>query len=314
MVKFDVLVIGELNVDLILNDIAQHPVVGKEILAQQMNLVLGSSSAIFASNLSALGSKVSFIGKVGRDDFGHFSIECLKQKNVDTSNVYFDEKNGTGITVVMNYENDRAMVTYQGSMKSFSLNDIDLNILSQAKHMHFSSYFLQPGIAKDLAILFRKAKEAGLTVSFDPQWDPDEKWDIDLKKVLPFVDVFLPNNFEFLALTGMNDINTAMLGLKEYAHIIAVKAGTEGSYVYHNNQISHCPAFLNKEVVDAIGAGDSFNAGFIYKFVNGSSIEKCQEYANLMGAVSTTASGGTAAFQNKETIEEIAKSRFNFKE
>ena len=130
MAKFDVLVLGELNVDLILNDIAQHPVVGKEIIAQQMNLVLGSSSAIFASNLSSLGTKVAFIGKVGKDDFGYFTKECLKQKNVDTSNVVFDEKNGTGITIVMNYGNDRAMVTYQGAMKSFSSEDIDFNIFS----------------------------------------------------------------------------------------------------------------------------------------------------------------------------------------
>ena len=70
------------------------------------------------------------------------------------------------------------------------------------------------------------------------------------------------------------------------------------------------PAFLNENVVDAIGAGDSFNAGFIHRYVNGASIEECQRFGNLTGAVSTTASGGTAAFDNFESFRKIAKDKF----
>jgi len=312
MSRFDVIVIGELNVDLLLNDIALLPTVGKEIIANQMKLALGSSSAIFASNSSTLGLRVGFLGKVGRDDFGSFCVGCLNAKNVDTSLVSYDDENGTGITVAMIYDNDRAMVTYPGAMKTLTLKDINFQRLSEARHIHFSSYFLQPGIGKDLIVIFRKAKEMGLTVSFDTQWDPDEKWDLDLKQILPHVDVFLPNQGEFEALTGSKDWEKSMYEVGKHARIIAMKAGKDGSYVYHNGKIIRGKPFLNENVVDPIGAGDSYNAGFIYRFLQGDTIEKCQEYANLIGAVSTTAEGGTGAFTDKKTVDSIARTRFNY--
>ncbi|MEP6951356.1 MAG: carbohydrate kinase family protein, partial [Ginsengibacter sp.] len=78
--KFDVIVVGELNVDLILNQIESFPEIGKEKLADNMILTLGSSSAIFASNLSALGMRVSFVAKIGNDIFGHFCKDQLTEK------------------------------------------------------------------------------------------------------------------------------------------------------------------------------------------------------------------------------------------
>lgn len=78
--KFDVIVIGELNVDLILNQIHSFPEIGKEKFADTMTLTLGSSAAIFASNLSVLGMKVAFIGMVGNDVFGRFCKEELEKK------------------------------------------------------------------------------------------------------------------------------------------------------------------------------------------------------------------------------------------
>ena len=312
--QYDVIVVGELNVDLLLNEIAELPSVGKEILAQKMNLSLGSSAAIFACNLSTLGTKVAFIGNVGKDYFGSFCIDSLKEKNVATTFLNTDNEIGTGITVVMNYDEDRAMLTYQGAMKTFSIDQINLDNIKSARHLHFSSYFLQPGLAPDILKLFKKAKESGLTVSFDPQWDPDETWDLDMKVILPYVDIFLPNKKEFMALARSDDWEKSLFELEEYSNIIVIKDGNNGSYVFHDKKIKPCDPFLNNQVVDSIGAGDSFNAGFIYQFINDKSIDKCQEYANLVGAVSTTAEGGTGAFRNKETVKEIAEKRFGFRE
>ena len=310
--KFDVLVIGELNADLLLNDIMEFPSVGKEILADRMTLTLGSSSAIFASNLCTIGTSVAFIGSVGRDDFGTFCIDCLKEVNVLTKYINIDHENGTGLTVILNYGEDRAMVTYQGAMKYFSVKDINFDDFRFAKHLHFSSYFLQPGIAPDILVIFKKAKEMGLTVSFDPQWDPDEKWNLNLKEVLPFVDVFLPNKKEFIALTGSDNWENSLRELKDHSTITVIKDGNNGSYVFHNNKINHCPPFLNTDVVDAIGAGDSFNAGFIHQFVKGAPIVECQRYANLIGAISTTAAGGTGAFKDLNSVREVASQKFKF--
>lgn len=312
--KFDVIVVGELNIDLILNQICGFPEVGKEILADKMTFTLGGSSAICASNLSSLGLKVAFIGKLGGDIFGEFIIKELKAKGVDTSLIIIDDNLKTGITAALSYDEDRAMVTYQGAMSHLSIKDIDEAQLKLANHLHFSSYFFQPGFKSSLDLLFKKAKNVGLTTSLDVQWDPSEKWDLDLEKVLPLVDVFIPNEIELQKLTGQSNLNLAIKQLQNKSKFTVIKCGDKGSILYYDNKEIVKPSFLNENVVDTIGAGDSFNAGYIYKFVKGETAEKCQEFGNLVGAVSTTKSGGTRAFKNLDNIMKIAKDKFNYKE
>lgn len=310
----DVIVVGELNVDLILNQIESFPETGKEKLADKMTLTLGSSSAIFASNLSSLGMKVSFIAKIGNDVFGQFCKEQLEIKGVDTSMLMIHDNLQTGATIVLNFGEDRAMVTHQGAMKHLGINDITKEILSTAKHLHFSSYFLQPGFKNQLDRLFKLAKEAGLTTSLDVQWDPAEQWDFDFKKTLPFVDVFLPNEAELLNITGENSIETALKAMEGFGKIVLVKKGNQGSVLSYNNKIVNGKSFLNDEVVDAIGAGDSFNAGFIFKFISGFAPEDCQTFGNLIGAISTTKSGGTTAFTGFEETMKVAHQKFGYEE
>jgi sugar/nucleoside kinase (ribokinase family) len=311
---FDVIVIGELNVDLILNQIESFPEMGKEKIAQQMTLTLGSSSAIFASNLSSLGAKVAFLGKIGTDSFADLVISSLQAKKVDTSMIIQDESLATGATIVLNFGNDRAMVTHPGAMDHLSINDISKEQLKKARHLHFSSYFLQPKMKPDIGKLFKHAKELGLTTSFDAQWDPAEKWDLDLPNVLPYVDVFLPNEVEALHLTGQKTLSAALDKLAKLGNIIVVKLGEKGSISRQGDSIFEAEAFLNKNVVDAIGAGDSFNAGFIAKFVQGKAVKECQIFGNLMGAINTTQPGGTTAFTNLPEILKIARERFGYYE
>lgn len=307
---YDVLVVGELNVDLILDEIEKFPEVGKEVLAKKMTLTLGSSSAIFASNISSLGSRVAFIGRIGNDKFGEIVFESLQKSKVDVSMIKVDETFGTGATVVLNVDEDRANTTYPGAMDHLTIDDISESDLKKAKHLHFSSYFLQPGMWGSLGELFRKAKKLGLTTSFDMQWDPQETWNLDVADVLPHVDVFLPNEQELMFLTGKDQLEDAIDAVKMHTNILVIKRGNKGSQVHYKEQLSNLPPFLNTQVVDAIGAGDSFNAGFISKFINGSGIAECQEFGNLTGAVSTTAAGGTTAFQDYATFKKTAKERF----
>ena len=314
MKTIDVLVVGELNVDLILNQIESFPELGKEKIARQMNITLGSSSAIFASNLSSLGARVSFIGKIGNDQFGDVVLQSLKSKGVDIGSIQKSDALNTGATVVLNFNEDRAMITHPGAMENLSLNNIPLDKFSKGRHLHFSSYFLQPGIQKDLATLFKLAKEAGLTTSFDAQWDPNEKWDINLSGVLPYVDIFLPNEKEICYLTGKTTVEEAVDSIKHLANIILIKMGNKGSVCWHKGEFFHKEPFLNKNVVDAIGAGDSFNAGFIYKFIQKETLDRCQTFGNLTGAISTTQPGGTTAFTDYTGIMKIAKDTFGYVE
>jgi len=309
---FDVIVVGELNVDLILNNIDSFPELGKEKLADEMTLTLGSSTAIFASNLSVLGTSVGFIGKIGNDSFGELIIKSLNDKKVNTDLIIRDQNLKTGATIVLNFNEDRAMITHPGAMERLTIKDIKPDDLKKTKHLHFSSFFLQPGINHDLVNLFKMAKEFGLTTSLDPQWDPKERWDMNLKNLLPYVDVFLPNITELLNLTKENKVEDAYDKIKNYVNTLVVKNGNRGSMVYINGERITREAFINRNLVDAIGAGDSFDAGFIHKYINGSALEECQLFANLIGAVSTTAAGGTGAFTSYEDVKQVSLKRFNY--
>ncbi len=313
MKKYNTVVVGELNIDIILNRIDRFPEMGKEILAESLNLTLGSSSAIFASNLSSLGSNVAFIGKIGKDGFAATVLNSFQSKKVDTSKVLQSETLNTGATIVLNFDQDRANVTYPGAMEDLKFEDLDWEFIEQADHLHFSSIFLQPGIKNDLPKMFQKAKEAGLTTSLDPQWDPAEKWDINPAELLPQLNVFMPNATEFLLITKSSSLEEGIEKVKQYAPdiILIIKDGANGAFAWKNNNLIHQPAFLNKNVVDCIGAGDSFNAGFIHKFTHGGSLIECLKNGALTGAVSTTRAGGTGAFTNMETIRSLTAEYFS---
>lgn len=310
--KPDVIVIGELNVDIILNRIGQFPEIGKEILAESMNLTLGSSSAIFASNLSTLGTSVAFIGKIGNDGFASVVLDSLNSKDIDTSHIIQSDTLNTGATIVLNYDQDRAMVTYPGAMEDLKLEDIDFSFLATARHLHFSSIFLQPGIRESLPSMFAKAKSLGLTTSLDPQWDPSEKWEVNLGELLPTLDIFMPNRTEFQLLTGADSLEEGIEKIRRIAPDITliIKDGANGAYAWKSGKFIHQPASLNTEIVDCIGAGDSFNAGLIHAFINRLPLEKCLESGALTGAVSTTRAGGTGAFESIEGVRRIAFDHF----
>jgi len=311
MEQTDLLVVGELNVDLLLDQVAGFPVVGQEILADKMLLTLGSSSAIFASNSSALGSSVAFCGKLGNDLFGKFILRELQAKKVDTRFVVESPEHQTGLTMILNYDQDRANVTYGGAMDHFSIHDIPLHALHRFRHLHVSSYFLQRALRADITHLFVAAKAAGLSTSLDLQWDPANQWDFPAEECLPYVDFFLPNEKELLCLTGQRDVEDAIDRLAGCANAIVVKKGIHGATAYADNGVVHAAAYITERFVDAIGAGDSFNAGFINGFLQGHELRECLRLGNLAGAINTTAAGGTTAFANGQSVKQTAKQIFN---
>lgn len=308
----EVIVVGELNVDLIFDGLdGKLPEVGKEILAGSMVLTMGSSSAIFASNLSSLGAKVRFCGMVGRDQFAELILNTLAERNVDTSAVIRSDRHLTGITVACSYGNDRAMVTHTGAMDHMTTSLIPEELFREGNHLHLSSVFLQKGIRPGLSGLFRRAREAGMTTSCDPQWDPDERWDLDLEGFLPLVDVFLPNREELMRLTGTDNLEDAVSGISGFANTVVVKMGEQGARMWSGGREHYQPVFPNPGIVDTIGAGDSFNAGFISGFIRNAPPQECLRLGALAGAINTTGAGGTAAFPGPVEIRETAKRVFN---
>ena len=314
MTNFDIIALGELNVDLILNQIEGYPEVGKEKFAKQMTLTLGSSTAIFAANAAALGAKVAFCGMIGDDSFGDLVETSLQQKGVDTRFLIRQNRYATGATICMSYDEDRANLTYQGAMDYMCLADINPEVFRQAKHIHISSIYMQSGVKRDLMKILELCKENGVTTSLDSQWDPAEKWDLDYKAVLPLVTIFMPNETELKFLTRSETLEEAIEKIRPYTNAAVIKCGSKGSILVRKGEPDRKQAaLLNKNVVDCIGAGDSFNSGFLTRFAAGDPLDRCQEYGNMTGAVNTTAAGGTTAFTCREDVERIGRERFGWR-
>lgn len=313
MKKLDVVVVGELNVDLILDQIQGFPELGKEKIAQGMTLTLGSSSAIFASNLSSLGARVGFIGKLGQDVFGDLVLSNLKKHNVDVEQIILQPEFGTGATVAMNYDHQRAMLTYKGAMDELRLADVHWDYVQTARHLHLSSYFLQDGIKAECAGLFKRAKDLGLSTSLDTNWDPNERWDPELYEVFPYVDVFLPNEDEALLIAKCKTVDAALDKFARHVKTAVIKLGKSGAIAKHGAKTFRSQGY-EVTAIDAVGAGDSFDAGFIFKWLQGGDFNQCLHFGNMCGALSCTRAGGTAAFQNREQIAQDFENYFGYKE
>ncbi|MBQ7210920.1 MAG: carbohydrate kinase family protein [Paludibacteraceae bacterium] len=315
MKQFDIIALGELNVDLILNQIESEPEIGKEKFAKQMTLTLGSSTAIFAANAAALGARVAFCGMIGNDSFGDLVQTSLQRKGVDTRYLIRQDKYATGATICMSYDEDRANLTYQGAMDYMSLSDINPEIFTNTKHIHISSIFMQSGVRRDLKKILELCRQNGVTTSLDTQWDPVEQWDLDYKGILPMLTVFMPNETELKFLTHSQTLEEAVEKIRPYANAAVIKCGSRGSLLMQKGMPDRMQsALLNKNVVDCIGAGDSFNSGFITMLAEGKPLEQCQQYGNMTGAVNTTAAGGTTAFTSRADVERVGKEKFGWKE
>ena len=177
MRKYDLLVAGEINPDLILAVPDSKIEFGQvETLAENGILTIGSSSVIFACGAARLGLKVGFHGVVGEDAFGHFMLDEMQQRGIDTANVIVDRDQQTGFSVILNHGADRAILTYLGAINSLSPDHLTDEILSQARHLHIASFFLQSQLRPGVANIFRRAHSLGLMTSLDTNWDPTGEW------------------------------------------------------------------------------------------------------------------------------------------
>jgi sugar/nucleoside kinase (ribokinase family) len=298
MPRFDVTIAGELNLDLILYGLPDEIPAERELLADRMVLTLGSSSAIVAYNLASLGSRVGFQSRIGDDQLGQMALERLEEAAVDVSRVRrVSAPTQTGLTVILQHTAQRNILTYPGSIAELTLSDLDLESLSDSRHFHLSSYYLQKGLQPQVGDLFRKLKAAGLTISLDTNDDPEDRWEGGLRDVLRYVDVFLPNAREARKIAATQDLDLAVSRLAELIPLVVVKLGPEGAMAQRGKQ-RVVSAAIPVTAVDPVGAGDSFDAGFLHQFLGAADLATCLAAGNLAGALSTTRPGGTEAFRD----------------
>jgi sugar/nucleoside kinase (ribokinase family) len=304
--RFDVTIAGELNLDLILYGLPPELTPERELLADSMVLTLGSSSAIVAHNLASLGTKVGFQSLIGEDALGKIASERLALSGVDTTRVRTKKSEATGLSVILQRDCWRNILTYPGAIGRLSGGDLDLDYLSDARHFHLSSYYLQSSLRPNVPELFRRLRAAGLTISLDTNDDPEGRFEDDLYNVLGLVDIFLPNEREACRIAATDDLQVALNRLSKIVPLLVVKVGRQGAIAIRANERIDSAA-VNVELVDPVGAGDSFDAGFLHAYLKGWSLADCMAAGNAAGALCATRSGGTEAFVDRSYREEFLR-------
>jgi len=288
-------VIGESNVDLILRSSRPvEPRPGREIEVEDAEIVIGSSSAIFACQMARLGATVNFVSRVGNDALGTFFLDSMRRKGVETGLVRISSDVPTGITVSLSSPAERALVTYPGTIAATTAADVPDSVFAAGAHLHLASYFLQKGLRKSFPDILSRAKKAGMTTSFDSGCDPEENWQ-GFEEVIPHVDVLL-----------LNEVEAANVpeSLKPRVPVFVRKLGAQGAEMVFKGAKFSSPAPRMDKVVDTTGAGDSFDAAFVYAWLSGMKPDELLPFACAAGTLSTRGKGGTAT---QGTVREIVE-------
>lgn len=297
----DILVVGEINPDIVVSDPDPVPVFGEvERLVQSIRMTVGSSSAIVACGAARLGLRVAFCGVVGDDQFGRFMLDELTKRGIDVSGCTVDPARPTDATVILTSGRDRAMVTAMSTVGALDVGAVPASLLGRARHLHLGAYYLQETSRDRLPAFFAAAREAGMTTSFDTNWDPTEAWDGGVAEMLTASDIFFPNAAEARAIARKDDVEEAALALaatgavgrNDGGPIVAVKLGADGALGCRaDGAMVRVPA-MAVEPVDTTGAGDSFNAGFLRAWLDGGDLRESLELGVVCGAMSTLEIGG----------------------
>ena len=285
------LVIGDLNVDVILAGMTEFPKLGREIYCEDVRVVMGGSSSIFACRLAQLGASVDILGKLGKDENGEIVLNTLRSNNVGVEKVIVEEDIRTGVTFSLTYPNDKAQITYLGSIASLGGSDIRPEIFDGYDHLHVSSIYLQLKLLESLAEVLAEAKKHGLTTSLDPQGDPLGKYE-KIWEILKQTDIFLPNEAEAKEIADLTSLKAVLEKLTSTVQAVVVKRGSLGATGRKGRETVRVDA-LRVDPIDTTGAGDSFDAGFVYCFVGkGESLGASVRFANAVGALSCLYIGG----------------------
>ena len=305
-----ILIAGELNADMVMSGLPSLPIFGRELLGEDFQIVMGSSSAITAARLAQLGAEVDFVGIVGADSLGDFVMEELGNFGVGVANISKAPER-TGVTIALTYPQDRALLTFPGTIETYTGDNITSELLANYSHLHVGSFFLQTALQPNLAQIFQQAHALGLTTSLDVGWDPNEKWSENpyLYSILEHVDFFIPNQDEANAIIGANQQAQSLA--KRVHGILIIKQGKDGATAFdHSGEIATVSS-LPVEIVDTTGAGDAFNAGFIFAHkVDKLPIETAMQFASACGAQAVTHIGGASNAPHADLIRDmIAKSK-----
>jgi sugar/nucleoside kinase (ribokinase family) len=305
---FDLVVIGDCNPDVLVMGDDLMPAFGQqEKLVASMSLVVGGSGSITAVAAARLGLRVALVAAIGDDAAGAFMLAELARAGADTGSMVVRANMPTGMTVALSRGDDRAILTATGAMGELTAADVPAELLSRARHVHVSSYFLlENSLGPGLAALMAAARAAGASTSLDTNWDPAGRWGREFfPDVLEQTDLLLPNEAEAQRISGATALPEVVAALTKSGGAVALKLGASGA-LYADGAQRYRAAPPPIVPVDTTGAGDCFGAGLMAGLLYGLEAPDALALGCAAGAASTQAIGGTGASPDLSTARALA--------
>ncbi|MFT4219836.1 MAG: carbohydrate kinase family protein [Microbacterium sp.] len=300
----DVLLLGDLNVDLVL-DVPALPPPGGESVATRQRVGFGGSAANTAVVLSRLGASCALVCCVGDDEWGALAAAGLAEAGVDTSLVRRTAADGTSVNIVaVTADGERTMYAYRGA--SALLTDAAVpRDLRGAGMLHVSGYALLAEPQRSAArVAAESARERGVRVSLDVPVDLVRSAPDQLRAFLPLVDVVAIGSDDAQLLTGTGGEDAAREIAALGPGLVAVKRGDQGVLLVAGAQRVTLPA-PRVDAVDSTGAGDSFCAGLLFALHAGASLEAAGLFANACGAAAVCSPGAGASLPGRADVARV---------
>jgi len=307
----DILCLGILVADVVAKPIEEMPGKGKLQLVDIMELHTGGCASNTGYGLNKLGISTGIMGKVGTDGFGDFFVAFMNDAGLDTRGIKRTSSVNTSATMVMvSADGERTFFHYLGANAELSYDDVDFDILREAKILHVAGAFLMPKFdGEPTARVLKQAREWGVTTSLDTAWDSKDNWMSILEPCLSHLDIFMPSIEEARMITEQEEPEEIAECLLSYGiGTVALKMGDQGSYIRTRDWEMSVPIY-KVETIDSTGAGDAFAAGFLAGVAQGQDHREAAKLANAVGAYCTTAMGAIAGVRNMQETLELMNSR-----
>jgi len=301
----DVACLGILVADFFSSPLPRLPEAGELMVVDEIAHYTGGCAANTAVALARLGIGAGVIGKVGQDAFGAFIIDDLARRGIETSQIRRSSVGGTSKTLIIpTVSEDRRYIHKIGANADLCIDDVDFDYLSQVKLIYIGGYLALARLSQDSLIsILRFAKNAGIRTVLDIIFPGPGDWLAQCKDALPYVDAFLPNNDEAKGLTGEDDPEKQAEALLLHGPgMVVITLGGQGSLLKTENETIRASCY-KVDFVDASGAGDAFDAGFITGLLNSWSLEDTLKFASAIGASCVRELGCTAGLFSRQEAE-----------
>ena len=312
--NYDVTALGELLIDFTENGISGQ---GNPLLEANP----GGAPCNVLAMLQKLGKETSFIGKVGKDQFGTMLKETIESVGIDSGNLIMDESVHTTLAFVHTFpDGDRDFSFYRnpGADMMLSKEDVQKERIENSRIFHFGTLSSTHEVCREATrSAIQWAKESGVLISFDPNlreplWDSLDNAKREIAYGLEQCDILKISDNEVVFMTGEEDCEKAAQILREKYRIplMFVTLGKEGSRVYYKNMRVEAAPFLQKNTIDTTGAGDTFTGCILSAILDEGGIDSLTEeklkqmliFANAGASLITTKRGALRVMPEKEEI------------